>query len=234
MATRSRVTIREIQDERDPAFRAAYRLLRREFADAEMSPLRDWTNALRESRQGLWTDVAWHLLVAMRGSTVLAAASGSYLGNVHVGVIGYVAVRPDARSLGLGPRIRRALRRRFERDAERIDGSSLDAIVGEVKTKNPWLRTLVRREGAIALDFEYVQPALGHHLKPVPLTFYYEPLDRPRQSLDAAYLRRLLYTLWRRAYRVPRPLSRPEFRRMMRSLDGRRRIGQRELPTRTR
>lgn len=226
----ARVTVREVQRETDPAFRPAYHLLRKEFPHAEMSPFRDWTNALRERRQGLWTDVGWHLLVVERDGKVLAAASGTYLGNVNVGVIGYVAVRPTARALGLGPRIRRALHRRFERDAQQINGRPLEAIVGEVRADNPWLRTLVRRQGAIALDFDYLQPSLSRDREPVSLVFYYQPLGAPRRWLDAAYLRRLLYTLWRRAYRVPRPLARPEFRRMMRSLRGRRRIGQRALP----
>ena len=39
----------------------------------------------------------------------------------------------------------------------------------------------------------------------------------------------LLYTMWRRMYRIARPLARAEFRRMMRALEGRRRVGQRAL-----
>ncbi len=226
--------VREIQSSDDPAFRAAYRLLKAEFPKAEMSPLRDWTNALREREQRLLHDVTWHLLVAERGASVLGVASGTYLGNVNVGVIGYVAVRRTARVAGLGPRIRRALRRAFERDAVRAGNAPLDAIAGEVQADNPWLRTLVRREGALALDFEYVQPALQAGVHPVPLVFYYQPLSRPLRSVDAAFLRRLLFTIWRRAYRIARPLSRPEFRRMLRSLEGRRRVGSRAAVTRPR
>jgi hypothetical protein len=222
-----RTVVREIRSSTDPAFRAAYRLLHAAFPKAEMSPLRDWINALREREHDLPLDFQWHLLVAQRGSVVLAAASGTYLGNVNVGVIGYVAVRPDSRVLGLGPRIRRALQRAFESDALQISGRPLEAIVGEVQATNRWLRTLVNREGAIALDFDYLQPSLGHDLHAVPLVFYYQPLRKPTRTLPAAYLRRLLYTIWRRAYRVARPLSRPEFRRMLRSLEGRRRIGSR-------
>jgi len=107
---------------------------------------------------------------------------------------------------------------------------SLGAIVGEVREDNPWLRYLVRREGAIALDFTYFQPSLGGGRKAVPLVMYYQPLVRPRRSLGSDELRKLLYTMWRRAYRVARPLRHPEFRRMLRSLAGRRRVGQRALP----
>jgi hypothetical protein len=62
------------------------------------------------------------------------------------------------------------------------------------------------------------------------MVLYYQPLDRPRTWLAANELKKLLYTLWRRPYRVSKPLRREAFRRMMRALEGRRRIGQRELP----
>jgi GNAT superfamily N-acetyltransferase len=157
---------------------------------------------------------------------VIGAASCSYVGNINVMVVGYVAVRADARGLGLGPKLRRTLRRKCEADARRTGHKQLRAVVGEVHATNPWLRSLVHREGAIALDFDYYQPSLRGE-KPVPLVLYYQPLDRRRRSLPTAELRRLLYSMWRRAYRVAQPLSRPAFRRMLRSLKGRRVVGQR-------
>jgi hypothetical protein len=107
-------------------------------------------------------------------------------------------------------------------------GRSLGAIVGEVREDNPWLRSLVRR-GALALDFPYYQPELDGKRALVPLVLYFEPCGRARQRLIAAELRRLLYTMFRRAYRIARPLSRPAFQRMLRSLAHRRRLGQRRL-----
>jgi GNAT superfamily N-acetyltransferase len=227
-ASRSRapVRIREITAVDDPSFAEAHQLLRREFPRGEMLPIRDWRNAMRERRERLWTDVAWHLVVAERAGIVIGAASCSYIGNVNVMIVGYVAVNGEARGLGLGPRLRRTLRLRCERDARRAGHTHLKAVVGEVHAGNPWLRSLVRREGAIALDFDYFQPSLAGE-KPVPLVLYYQSLERPRSSLSVAELRRLLYTMWRRAYRVPQPLVRPAFRKMLRSLEGRRRIGQR-------
>jgi len=224
------VRIREIVSTRDPQFIPAHRLLKRIFHAAEMMPRADWADVLRERQLGLWTDTAWHLLVAERGGRAVAVASGMYLGNLNIGVVGYVATIPAARALGLGPRLRRRLRDYLERDARRVLGRSLEAIVGEVRVDNPWLRTLVRRYQAIALDFPYHQPAMGAGGEKVPLVLYYEPLVRVRKSLGAAELRRLLYGLYRRAYRIPRPLARPVFRHMLKSIEGRRRIGQMQLP----
>ncbi len=227
------IRVREIRSSRDPAFAAAHALLRRIFPKSEMMPRRSWVQVLREREQGLWTDLNWHLFVALREGGVIGAASGSYLGNVNVGVIGYVAVDAAARAAGFGPRLRRALVRAFTRDARDVNGTTLRAVVGEVHADNPWLRVLVSRHHALALDFPYYQPALHRTEKGVPLVMYYEPIGARRRWLSAGEVRRLLYTMWRRAYRVPSPLKDANFRRMLRALDGRRRIGPRVLLPRT-
>lgn len=228
-----RLRFREIRSEDDRSFRAAYRLLRRIFPRSEMLPRADWVQVMRERRAGLWTDTGWHLLVAERGGEVIGAASGSYIGSINIGLIGYVAVARAERASGLGPKLRDRLRRAFERDAAKARGRKLDGILGEVREDNPWLRTLVKRDGAIALDFPYYQPSLGAHHEAVALVLYYQPIARPRTFLMAAEVRRLLYAVWRRSYRVGRPLKRPAFKRMMKALRGRRRIGQRKLPAKT-
>lgn len=225
----ARIRIREVLSADDPSFKIAHELLRHEFPHAEMLPVRAWRNAMRERGEGLWTDVGWHLIVAQRKSHVLAAASGSYLGNVNVGIVGYIAVRAAARTFGLGPRLRRALHRKFETDARHVGHARLGAIVGEVSRTNPWLRTLVRREGAIALDFPYFQPSLGRKHGAVPFVLYYQPLGARKKTLGAAQLRRLLYTMWRRTYRIDEPLANGHFRAMLRSIEGRRSIGQIDL-----
>lgn len=224
-----RITIREIVSADDPAFGAAHALLRREFPRAEMLPVRDWRNTMREREERLWTDLAWHLLVAEQAGRVIGAASGSYLGNLNTAIIGYIAVTPSARTSGLGPRMREALFQRFKRDARRLRRMPLEAVVGEVRADNPWLRHLVRNAGAIALDFPYHQPSLSVRGRPVPLVMYYQPLRRRQSSVSAVLLRRLLYSFWRRSYRIATPMSHPEFRSMIRSLRGRRSVGQRKL-----
>lgn len=227
-AAGARLRIREIRTADDPAFRRAYRLLHRVFPRAELMPLSAWMHVMDERNAGVWTDLNWHLFVAEYGGATVGAATGAYLGNVNVGLIGYVAVTAAARSHGIGPRVRWALRLAFQRDARRLVGRPLEAIMGEVRPDNPWLRRLVRA-GAIALDLSYYQPSLRRRGKDVSLVLYYQPLRGPQGSIAAATVRRLLYTIWRRAYRVPTPLSRPAFRRMLRALEGRERIGRRPL-----
>jgi hypothetical protein len=184
---------------------------------------------MRERDRGLWTELNWHVLVAELGRRLVGVATGSYVGTPNIGVIGYIAVARGRRSRGLGPRLRRRLRALFERDARGVHENGLAALVGEVRIDNAWLYHLVRREGAIALDFPYYQPSLRGRRDPVPLVLYYQPLRRRRRSLPVAEVRRLLYPLWRRPYRVGRPLTRAPFRRMLRALVGRQRIGQRTL-----
>jgi len=230
MPSHATTSISEIVDPRDPALTPAYRLLSKTFAPGERVDKREWVGSLRENAEGLLSDVAWHLLVAQDADgSVLGLVSGTYLGNVNVGVIGYLAIAPAARSRGLGSRLRARLRSAFARDALRLAGNPLDAVIGEVSPSNRWLRTLATREGVILLDFPYMQPRLRTEDEPSPFTLYYESLGRPRTRLPTSELRKLLYTIWRRIYRIPRPLERPAFRAMIRALEGRRTIGAAKL-----
>lgn len=221
----SRTTIREIVTASDPAIAKAHHVLRGIFPSSELVRRTEWRETLEEHEAGLWTDIQWHLVVAERKGRVIGVATGTYLGNVNTGVIGYLAVTPAARQLGIGPRLRAKLTSFFERDAKRLLGVPLQAIVGEVRRDNPWLRTLIRRPSVLALDFAYVQPQLRRGERPVPLVMYYESLDRVRRRLPAATIRRLLYTIWRRIYRIQRPMTDPAFRQMLRSLANRRWVG---------
>jgi hypothetical protein len=223
-------TIRELQDPADPALAQAYRLLTRTFHRGERVLRREWTGSLRERRDGLLTDIAWHLIVAERNGRVVGFTSGSYLGNVNLGVVGYLAIAPDVRAGGLGTRLRGRLRSAFAKDAARIARRPLDGILGEVSADNPWLRSLARRPEVLALDFPYYQPRLSEDDAPSPYVLYLESLLRHRDHLTAAELRRILYTLWRRVYRIGRPLDRPAFRAMLRALQGRRTVGRLLLP----
>lgn len=223
---RVRITLREVLRPGDPAVAQAYRILSRSFAAGERVARRDWEASLREGTAGVLTDLAWHLIVAEDpDGRVVGFTSGTYLGSVNVGVIGYLAIAPGLRSGGLGSRLRIHLRRRFARDARRIRGEALAGVIGEVAPDNPWLRTLARREGVILLDVPYLQPRLREGDPPSPFTLYYEPLGTPRTRIPAAELRRILFAIWRRIYRVSRPLERPEFRAMLRALAGRRTVG---------
>jgi len=221
--------LHEVRSDRDPAFAAGYALLHATFPRGKLLARRDWVEVIREREAGLWSDTAWHLLVARRGRRLLGVASGSYLGGLNVGMVGYLAVAHGARAAGVGQRLRRGLREAFERDAERVHHRRLHAIVGEVHADNPWLRHVVHRRGAIALDLPYYQPRMGWRRPPIQLVLYYQPLGERLRSVPAAEVRRLAYAIWRNVYRVPRPLAQPAFRTTLAALEGRERVGQRPL-----
>lgn len=216
---------REILDPADPALPAAHRLLTRNFHKAERVPLEEWRNAILEGWEGLTTDNRWHLMVAELGNQIVGISTGTYLGSVNIGVIGYLAVGATARGFGLGPMLRRRLRGLFARDARIVRQQPLEAVMGEVRPDNPWLHTLVRREGVLALDFGYLQPQLHRDQQPVPLVLYYQSLARVRRSLPTRLLRQILFTTWRRIYRVAQPMSDAIFRQMLTELEGRRSVG---------
>lgn len=227
MAGKRRPVVREVVHSADPSVARGHRLLRRIFPRTELVSVVEWRQSLREREAGLWTDVGWHLLVAELDGEVIGVAAGTYLGNVNTGIIGYLAVSRADRHHGIGPMLRARLRALFQRDARQIRGLPLQAVVGEVQPDNPWLRTLARRKRVLALDISYLQPGLRRGERPLPLVCYYESLDRIRRRLPAPMVRRLLYTIWRRIYRIPRPMADPAFRRMLQELSGRSWIGPR-------
>lgn len=229
-----RLTIREILSPSDPQLRAAYTLLGKSFTREERVDRLDWNATLREGAEGLWSDYAWHLFIAESGGKVVGLVTGCYLGNVNLGIIGYLAIAADHQAAGAGTRLRHRLRTAFERDARGLGKASLHGIVGEVSLDNPWLRALARRPQVIVLDVPYFQPSLRAEDAPSPFVLYFESLSGPRTFLAVAELRQILFAIWRRSYRIARPLQSPAFRAMLRALEGRRRIGRRPLPPPTR
>ena len=225
MVASRRITIREVLRAEDPAGGKAHDLISRTFRKTELVGRREWRRTLEEREAGFETDVRWHLVVAERAGRVIGVATGAYLADINTGVIGYLAVARRARGLGVGPKLRARLRGLFRRDARQVRREPLQAVVGEVRRGNPWLRTLIRRDGVLPLDFGYVQPRLRPGSRSVPLVLYYESLDRARHRLPTALIRNLLYITWQRIYRIPRPLSNPAFRRMLAELGERPSIG---------
>lgn len=226
-------TFREVLLSTDAMLPRVHDLIRRTFPKDELVARNEWRDSLREREAGLWSDSRWHLVVAERKGAVIGVASGTYLGNVNTGVIGYLAVSSAARGYGVGPKLREKLRSLFRRDARQIRGELLRAVVGEVHRNNPWLRTLVRSERVLALDFKYYQPRLRPGVRPVALVLYHEFIRRPKQRLPTSVIRALLYSVWRRIYRVARPMSHKVFRQMLTELDARKSIGEvrlRDLP----
>jgi GNAT superfamily N-acetyltransferase len=229
MVASSRITIREVVRSSDPAAGKAHELISRTFRKTELVGRTEWRHTLREREAGFESDTRWHLVVAEMAGAVIGVATGTYLGDVNTGVVGYLAVARAARGLGIGPKLRSRLRGRFRRDARQVRREPLRAVVGEVRRGNPWLRTLIRRDRVLALNFGYFQPRLRPGARSIRLILYYESLDRVRHRLPTALIRRLLYTTWQRIYRIARPLSNPAFRRMLAELDGRASIGKLRL-----
>jgi hypothetical protein len=227
---RKPLRIREVRDPNDKAVAGAYRLLKRAFTAGELVRRRDLREAMMERNRGILGEFNWHMFVAERGKVVVGVATISYVGELNVGMIGYLAVRPTERSTGVGLRLRATLLRAVRKDALRIRHRPLEALIGEVRVGNPWLRHLVSAHQALALDFPYWQPSIDGTASPVRLVLYYQPTARKRQSLGVIEVRRLLYVIWRRVYRIPRPMKDPTFRKMLKALHGRRRIGSQILP----
>jgi GNAT superfamily N-acetyltransferase len=217
----------EISDERDPRADAALELIEEMFAPRDRHPMGELRSELAERRLGMFSGYNFHLLAAVVEDDERPAgtATGVYLGpGVNAGFVSYLAVRREYR----GRRIARLLRPRlvetFRADARRAGRRDLAWVLGEVRASSPWLRRLIRTRGAIPFDLDYYHPGMPPGAVE-PYVLYRQPVADHRRDLPAGLVRRIIYSIYRRAYRVRYPLQRDSFTVMIDQLDGRETVG---------
>ncbi|HET7233834.1 MAG TPA: GNAT family N-acetyltransferase [Longimicrobium sp.] len=212
----------EVRDERTPLARAAIELIHTAIGDVQ--PTADLLSELEECRRGFPSGGEYHLLAALdEGGEPMAAAAGVYLEAVNAGFITYLAVRPEMRNRQLGRTLRAHLLECFHADA-RSRGAELAWMVGEVRRESAWLRTLVQGGRVIPFHLGYFHPwmplrAEGRYV------LYRELFADTRAELPSHEVARLLFAIWRRAYRIRYPLQSETFCYMFRGLEGRESIG---------
>jgi GNAT superfamily N-acetyltransferase len=219
--TRGRVRIIEVTDEREALAEEALGLIAECFPSHERQPLSELRSEIEEKRRELLMPFDFHLFVAVDAEgTAVAAVSGVYLAGINAGFISYLAVRGDYRSKGMARRVRSALVEAFREDARRTGREDLAWVLGEVRTDGNWLGNLVRHRGALPFDLTYYHPGMVLEGAP-PYALYREPVGDHRRELPVAEVRRILYAVWRRGYRVRYPLERVTFQAMIEELEGR-------------
>jgi GNAT superfamily N-acetyltransferase len=223
----AQLRIAEVLDEREPLAEAALALVHGTFAPPDRQPISEMLSELAERRLGMFSNYNYHLIAAVHDENRAQPAGaivGVYLGGVNAGLVMYLAVRREYR----GRRIARLLRPRlieaFQADARAGGRDDIAFILGEVRAASPWLRRLVRTRGAIPFDLDYFHPGMtpGSGERYI---LYRQPFGDSRLELSAAHTRRILYAIYRRAYRVRYPLQREGFVAMLRQLEDRDSVG---------
>lgn len=216
----------EILDERDPLSDAALAIVQDMFDPRERQPLAELRSELAERRLGMLSSYNFHLITALSDDDPEPAGTiiGLYLDGVNAGFITYLAVRPQYRGRRIARVLRPELVEVFRADARRAGHEDLAWVVGEVRRDSPWLRRLVRTRGAIPFDFDYYHPGMTVDTED-PYVLYRQPVGDARRELPVALVRRLLYAIYRRAYRSRYPLQRDVFQHMMQQLEGRSTVG---------
>lgn len=220
------VRIVEIRDERESLAEAALDLIADMFAAHERQPITELRSEIAERRLGMLSGYNFHLLTAVYEGEAIPAGTiaGLYLDGVNAGFITYLAVRKQYR----GQRLARVLRPRlievFRADARREEYDDLAWVLGEVRADSPWLKRLIRTRGAIPFDLAYYHPgmSLGDS---EPYVLYRQPIGDHRRELPADLVRRTLFAIYQRGYRVRYPLNRDIFSNMLEQLEGRDYIG---------
>lgn len=220
------VQVVEVEDERTPLARGALSVIRDTFPPHDRQPLDHIRMEITERRLGISAPDPYHLLAAVSdGGQAMAVAAGVYLSVANAGLVTYLGARAEHRARKLGRRIRAGLVQAFEGDALRIGRPSLGWVVGEVRVDNPWLGRLVRDRGAIPFDLTYYHPGVGPGWSDEQWVLYRQPVGDHRPEIPVAEVRRLIYAIWRRAYRVRWPLEHDGFAAMVEELSGREVVG---------
>lgn len=213
----------DVVDERLPLAREALELIVQSIWDVQ--PVEDLLTELEERRRGMPSGGDYHLLTYTDGrGKPVAAAAGVYLRGVNAGFITYLAVRQDQRGRQLGRSLRAHLVEALRREAKSVGQPDLAWVVGEVKRDSPWLQTLVREGRAIPFDLPYFHPWQSRRTEG-RYVLYREPVGDARPALPAEEVLRLLYAIYRRAYRIRFPLQNDAFGYMLGKLEGRDEIG---------
>lgn len=219
-------TVREVVDEREPLADGALRLIEEAFERRDRQPLSELRSEIAEKRLGLLTAMDFHLLVAESpDGEALGTITGMYLEGVNAGFITYLTVAPEWRRRRLGPALRGALVETFRQDARRAGFDDLAWVLGEVRAGSPWLKRLVRSRGALTFDLAYYHPGMTPGGDSRRYILYRQPVGDPRDALAVPLVRRILYSIYRRGYRVRYPLERPGFQAMLDQLEGREEVG---------
>lgn len=216
--------IEELVDERDAAVRTALDMIIRAFPEEDRQPMEELRSEIAEKRMGLLTAFDSHLFAALDADDhVRAAVTGIYLEGVNAGFINYLVVDADYRGRGLARGLRDRLLDQFRQDARHTGQVEPAWVLGEVRPDNPWLAGLIRAGQAIPFDLTYYHPGpTGHDER---FVLYRQPMGDARESLPVDLVRRVLYAVWRRVYRIRYPLERPGFLAMLETLKGRDEIG---------
>jgi ribosomal protein S18 acetylase RimI-like enzyme len=234
-ARRSRII--EETDERSPRVRAALALIESTFERPDRQSVAELRSELEEKRLGLLSAYDFHMLTAAepagsraapgtagrsdeRAENVLGTIVGAYLEGVNSGFITLLAVRPESRGRRVAQRLRATLFEAFRANARNAGHDDLDFVLGEVRSASPWLKRLLRT-GAIAIDVTYYHPGMSPRADGPEFTLYAQPVGGTAADLDTDRVRRTIYAIYRRAYRVRYPLERPGFRSMLEELASR-------------
>ena len=209
MKTEREMRVVAVDDEREPLAAQALELIA--FAIGDVQPVNDLLSEIEERRRGMPTAGESHLLAMVDAQgRPAAAAAGIYLETVDAGFITYLAVRPELRGKRVGRRLRRHLVDSIRAEARRKNGVDPAWVVGEVRSISPWLHTLVNAGKAIPFDFPYFHPWMPRASEG-RYVLYREPLADTRPELPAQEVVRLVYAIWRRAYRIRFPLQSETF-----------------------
>ncbi len=213
-------------DERSREAEEALGLIHEYFPRSDRHAISELRSEIAEKRHQLLEPFDFHQLVALDDEDrVAATCAGVYLAGANAGFVTYLVVDRNFRNKQLGRRLRESLVESFRANAIAAGNETLNWVLGEVRIDSPWLMTLVRTGGVVPFDLEYFHPGLQPGTSDKRYVLYREIIGDDRKSIPADETKRIIYAIYRRAYRVRYPLERENFKSMIDQIEGRDEIG---------
>lgn len=224
-AESSEIRVIEISDERSREATEAFGMIETAFQRDDRHSIAELRLEIEEKRLSLLEPFDFHQLAALDHDRVVATATGVYLPALNSGFVIYLVVAESHRGLRLGKVLRSRLVDKFEENAMEVGGEPLRWVLGEVLIDSPWLLSLVKKGNVIPFDLEYYHPDLPIDAERGRYVLYREVMTDDRRELPGDEVARILYTIYRRAYREPYPMAKANFRAMFDQIMDRQTIG---------
>ncbi len=208
--------IEEIEDVKHPLLLNTILLIKSRLKEGQTPKEKEFLEAIANKNK--WFPDNYHLIIVKEGGEVLAATAGYYIADINVGFINYVVVNKKFEGQGFAALLREILIKTFISDANKNKCQSPIGYLGEVEHNNPWLKTLIKKQGVVPLDVPYVQPPLFRRGKPIPLVLYFQPHPNATIKLEKAFVESVIRAVYSSVYEIANINKKAYFKKIMEKL----------------
>ena len=206
--------IRELVDPRVREFKEGYSLICEAIPWSERGPKQQFVETLDAKKKGLLGEDNYHFITATTQNKVSGVATGYYISSLNMGFVNNIVIGKELRGKGLGAFLRNSLVSLFKEDSAKRN-KTLDAVLGEVEEKNPWLGKLTKDLGAKVFGFSYVQPPVQESSPAKKLCLYIQPIGRSFDDMTKPQTIQIVREIYKNIYDMAKPETNHYYKKIL-------------------